>query len=301
MAEITTTEAAPAIPEFWLMKAIGRLRAATVMTRLVTTDFSETEISRKGDTVNVTKRGDVTVRDKAEGTDITSDAPSNTGIAVVLDKHKYVSWTLEDNAGSKAIDDAVNYVQDAMDALIEAVEGDLLNLYSDVAADVGVAGNDISDAIVLDARKVLNDQKAPATGRNLVVSSKDDRALLAIDKLTDPRTPDGAQALREAALGRYAGFDIYMSQLVKTTAGPPTTTHNLAFHKNAFYLVTRPLALPDQRSGVVTAIMTDPVTGITLRYSRQYSIAALATVHVIDILYGVKSVDEDRYAVEVLS
>lgn len=301
MAEITTTEAGAAIPEFWLGKAIGRLRANTVMARLVTTDYSETQIANRGDTVNVTKRGDVTVRDKAEGTDITSDAPSNTGVAVVLDKHKYVSWTLEDNAGSKAIDDAVNYVQDSMDALVEAVETDLLGLYSDVANSVGAAGSDVTDATVLDARKQLNDQKCPQMGRSIIVSSKDDRALLAIDKLTDPRTIEGAQALKEAALGRYAGFDIFMSQLVTETAGPPTNTHNIAFHKNAFYLVTRPLITADPRSGAISVIMTDPVTGITLRYTRQYSIAQLATVHVIDVLYGVKSVDEDRYAVEVLS
>lgn len=301
MAEITTTEAGPAIPEFWLGKAIGRLRANTVMTRLVTSDFNETEIANRGDAINVTKRGDVTVRDKTEGTDITSDAPSNTNVKVELDTHKYVSWTLEDNAGSKAIDNAVDYVMDAMDALVEALEGDLLNLYSDVANDVGTAGSDISDATVLDARKTLNDQKAPMTGRNMIVSSKDDRALLAIDKLTDPRSVEGAQALNEGAIGRLHGFDIFMSQLVKTSGSAPTNTHNLAFHKNAFYLVTRPMVLADPRSGAVSVVMTDPVTGITLRYTRQYSIAQLGTVHVIDVLYGVKSVDEDRYAVEVLS
>ncbi len=301
MAEITTTEAGPAIPEFWLMKAHGRLRAQTVLSRLVTTDVDETEIAERGDTVTVNKRGDVTARDKTEGTNITSDAPSNTKVAVTLDTHKYVSWTLEDNAGSKAIDDAVNYVQDSMDALVEAMESDIAGLYTGIANSVGTAGSDITDATVLDARKTMSDQKCPASGRNLVVSTKDDRALLAIDKLTDPRSEAGSRALREAQLGRLNGFDVYWSQLIEESGSAPVNTHNLAFHPLAFYLVTRPLKRPDPRSGVTVATMTDPLTGVTLRYLKQYSIDKLATVHVIDLLYGVADVDSARYAVEVLS
>jgi hypothetical protein len=270
------------------------------MANLVTRDASE-EVAEQGDTVNVIKRGDVTVRDKTEGSDITSDSPSNSKVPVVLDTHKYVSWELEDNASSKAVDNALEYIEDAMIGLAEVIDQDLLDLYSDVANDVGTAGQDITDSTVLDARQQLNDQKCPMTGRNMVVSSKDDRALLAIDKLTDPRSVEGGQALREAQIGRLHGFDVFMDQNVRTSGSSPLITHNLAFHRNAFYLVSRQLEQPEQASGVVSSTMVDPVTGIAMRYLRQYSIKGLATTHVLDVLYGVKSVDEDRYAVEVLA
>ncbi|MDZ7703355.1 MAG: P22 phage major capsid protein family protein [Trueperaceae bacterium] len=295
---ISDTEADAAYPEFWLATAIGALRANTVMANLVRRDASS-ELADEGDIVNVTKRGDVTVRDKTEDTPIQTDSPSNTKVPVAMDTHKYVAWTLEDTSDAKAVDEAVEYVEDAMIGLAEAIDSDLLTLYSDVANDVGEGGQDITDSTILDARKQLNDQKAPMSGRNLVVSSKDDRALLAIDKLSDGSTPEGGQALREAQLGRIYGFDAFMDQNVQTSGSNPTITHNLAFHRNAFYLVSRTLKTSPE--GAVSTVMTDPVTGMAFRYTRQYSIDDLATKHVIDVLYGVKSVDENRYAVEVLA
>ncbi|MEM1350006.1 MAG: P22 phage major capsid protein family protein [Myxococcota bacterium] len=298
---ITTTEVDPGIPEFWLAQAIGFLRAQAMMARLVRRDVSD-QVQTVGDTVNIIKRGSLTVRDKAEGSAITSDSPADSKVAVLLDRHKYVSWFVEDRAASVAVDAAIDYIEDGMGGIAEAIEADLLGLYADIANDVGTGGTNLTLATLLAARQQLNVQRAPMQGRALIISPKDEVALLNSELLVaaDKRGDDG-KALREAMMGRIYGFDAYMSQLVPSTGSGPATTHNVAFHRNAFALVSRPLGMPEQGTGVRATVMTDPVTGVAMRYTRQWDSTQLATRHTIDVLYGVKSIDEDRHAVEVLT
>lgn len=314
MANITTTEVADAMPQFWAARAIGALSANLVMANLINRDASA-DIAQAGDTINIVKRGAITVKDKSANTAVVPDAPSNTKIPVVLNKHKYVSWHLEDNASAKAIADAVNYVQDGMVAIAEAIETDVLELVSAIANEVGTGGTDIDDTTILQARLQLNLQKCPMMGRNMIISPKDEIALLSLDKFTSAeKRADGGNALTEAELGRIYGFNCYMSQLVDVTPGDPgdpdalpdpipatpAITHNIAFHRDAFVLAMRGLPLPAPGSGAIGSVIVDPRTGITLRYTRQWDADALATKHVIDVLYGVAAVDEDRLAVEVL-
>jgi hypothetical protein len=301
MANITQTSVDPAIPEFWLALALGYLKANLMMARLVRRD-GDSVVAEHGDTINITKRGGLTVRDKVEDTDVTADAPSNTKIAVVLDQHKYVSWHLEDTASAKAIDAAVDYVQDAAAGLAEAIETELLKLHANIANDVGQAGKALGFAELMAARKQLNDQKCPMMGRKLIVSSKDEISLLDTDRIIESNKNGGdGSVLEEAMLGRILGFDTYMSQLVEVTSGTPDTTHNIAFHGDAFMLATRPLALPEPGSGAIGQILVDPDTNIAMRYTRQWDARQLKTQHVLDVLFGVKAVDEDRLAVEVKS
>jgi hypothetical protein len=65
----------------------------------------------------------------------------------------------------------------------------------------------------------------------------------------------------------------------------PYGSMNVAFHRDALALVTRPLALPDSRMGVMSAIV--PHNGIGMRVLMQYDINAGGTVVNCDILAGV--------------
>ena len=65
----------------------------------------------------------------------------------------------------------------------------------------------------------------------------------------------------------------------------PDGALNLAFHRDALALVTRPLALPDSRMGVMAAVV--PHNGIGMRVLMQYDINAGGTVVNCDILAGV--------------
>jgi len=69
----------------------------------------------------------------------------------------------------------------------------------------------------------------------------------------------------------------------------PLGSLNLAFHRDALALVTRPLALPDTRMGVMAAVV--PHNGIGMRVLMQYDINAGGTVVNCDILAGVAVLD----------
>lgn len=69
----------------------------------------------------------------------------------------------------------------------------------------------------------------------------------------------------------------------------PAGALNLAFHRNAIALVTRPLAIPNNAMGVLSHVGV--YNDIAMRVSMQYSIANGGTVVVLDILAGVAVLD----------
>ena len=78
------------------------MKANTVMANLVNRDYSDA-VATKGDVVNVIQRGNLVVNDKQTGKQITLQTPTNSKIPVTLDKHKEISWLIEDTASAKAI------------------------------------------------------------------------------------------------------------------------------------------------------------------------------------------------------
>ena len=71
----------------------------------------------------------------------------------------------------------------------------------------------------------------------------------------------------------------------------PAGAMNLAFHRNAIALVTRPLAIPNNAMGVLSHVGV--YNDIAMRVSMQYSIASGGTVVNLDILAGVAVLDQN--------
>jgi len=89
---------------------------------------------------------------------------------------------------------------------------------------------------------------------------------------------------------------VYLDRPLAITVGSaaeaypgPVGSMNLAFHRDALALVTRPLALPDTRMGVMSAVV--PHNGIGMRVLMQYDINVGGTVVNCDILAGVAVLD----------
>lgn len=297
---IDLTHVDAAIPKFWANLALGALKANTVMSQLVNRDYDEA-VATKGDTVNITKRGNLVVNDKATGQQIQLQTPANSKIPVLLDKHKEISWLIEDTASAKAIQDAVNYVTDAAIKLGEQIDRDLLNLYSKLALSTGTQGTALEIAGILDAREKLNVAKAPMTDRVFVVHPKDETSLLKLEQFTNASwNDDNAIALREAIIGRKYGFTFLMDQQVpQTGTAGSIETHNMAFHKDAFVLVTRPLPAPPAGSGAISSIIE--VDGISVRVTRSYSQKDGGMLWTLDCLYGVAGLNTDTHGVHVLT
>lgn len=289
MANITRSVADTAgfIPQVWANRALDVLRSNIVLARTVTKD-TDYEPAFVGKTLNVPYPGTFTAADKAADTAATAQTPSSgTSVAVTLNKHKYVDFIVEDVARAQSSNELLDrFVQPAAIALAEAVEDDLFALYSSYAS-IGTSGTDLSAATILDARKALNDAKAPEQGRAIVMSTKDEVALLGDTDLTNYFAFGQNAAVAEGSIGRLYGFDLFVSQRVPVVSGTPNSTKNLAVVPDAMMLATRPFMPAPAGSGVQTSSLVDPASGLSIRVQYQYSMADRGTRVGFDILYGV--------------
>lgn len=284
------------IPQIWAQESLENLYNNIVMAGLVHRDF-ENIPAAKGNIINTRKPGTFVANDM--GSTITVQDATAANVAVTLNKWKEVSFELSDKDLTLAMADLVPiYVAPAMEAIAQQIDKDLLALYADVSTSVGTAGTDASKATVVAARKALNEQKVPFNNRRLVLSAKDESALIALPEFSSAeKVGDDGTAMREASLGRIFGLDTFLDQNVPLVAGTPNTTYNMAFHRNAFALVTRPLEMP-RTQGVNAAVVN--YKGLGLRAMVGYDINKKAHVVSIDILYGVKTLNADL-AVKVLA
>lgn len=299
MANITVTEATGFIPEIWAAVALGALKANTVMLPLVNHDF-ENEFHKIGDILNIPRRGTLTVNDKAANTDITLQTPATDTIPLTLNKHKDVSFAVEDIAQAQANQDIIaGYVTDAMIALAHQIDDDILALYSGFSTtplDARTGSGGVTVAKIIEAQRLMNKALVPQEGRSIVWGEDAAAELLALNQFTNAQyDPANATALQNATLGRKYGFTHYMDQRVPQTGGE---VKNLAFHRNAIMFATRPLATPPDGHGVVTTTMSENGIGIRVMYG--YSILKKAMVVSLDVLYGVAE-ERDNHGLVIRS
>lgn len=80
-------------------------------------------------------------------------------------------------------------------------------------------------------------------------------------------------------------------EVVTFTLTGAAKSQNLYWHRNAFALATAPLSTIGNELGARIAVVSDPVTNLSLR-SRMYYVGGSSQVEVaLDILYGVKTLD----------
>ncbi|MCK9461595.1 MAG: hypothetical protein M0R80_18355 [Proteobacteria bacterium] len=297
---IQQTDVADGIPVVVAGLTLKYLKNNTVMARLVRRDW-DNEVASYGDTVRITKMTGLTVKTKSGGSQYEAQELNDAKVDVVLNQHKYVGFLIEDIAAFLA---KPQYQEDLMNegvsVIAEEIDGQLLALYSEATGDVGSAGVDATADILVDARKVLTDAKAPSANRYVVWSAKDAAALLKVEKFTNSQWVAGnGEALVEGSLGRKYGFDQFECQGVKETGeGSPISTHNIAFQKGAFALVTRPLRVPNPGTGTVGQVVNADGIGLRVMTSYQHKDGGYFTT--IDVLFGVKTV-RPELAVEVLT
>lgn len=216
------------VAQRWANESMAILVENIQMAGLVYRDF-ENIISDSGDTVNTRKPGEFRAKNKTVNSNIGLQDIAATNIPVVLNQHIYVSFLIRDREQARAFEDLVTeYLKPAMIALARRIDRMLLGqaprfLRTDTN-QAGKLGTDASVASILKARKNLNDNKCPLEGRKLVISSKDEAALLALDTFINAaKVGDNGTALREASLGRRLGFDVFMCQNVCSVTGASDT------------------------------------------------------------------------------
>ncbi len=291
MANITNTilDTSGFIPQAWAMRALDVLRSRIVLAKIVTKDSDMGEAGWQGKTLNVGYPGTFAAQDKAAGVAVTAQAPTGGAtVSLTLSKHKVVDFMVEDYGAAQANGDALSrYVDPAVIALAEQLETDLFGLYTSfTGTSVGTSGTDIASATIRTARKNLNDAKAPMQDRHLVVSDKDEIALLGDANLANYYAFSNNAGIEQGTLPPLYGFNVHVSQLVPAVAGTPVSTKNLAFHKSAIMLAMRPFRDIPAGSGVATATVVDEDSGIAIRVLKQYKAEYRAEYVGFDILYG---------------
>ena len=215
------------VPEVWAQETLAILEENMVIGQLVHTDF-EDEIASFGDTVNTRKPGEFTAKRKGVNDDVTVQNATATKVAVVLNQHVHTSFVIKDGEESKSFKDLVTeYLGPAAKSLAEHIDrvllGQVLQFRAhQVALDPVTPADDIKD-LILDLRGMMNVNKVPVRGRNLILTTATETEALKLELfISADKIGDEGNAMQEAALGRKLGFDTYMCQ---NTPGITTGTY----------------------------------------------------------------------------
>jgi hypothetical protein len=296
MANITTTEAADVIPTIVAAQALGYLRANIVLARLVARDWDD-EVASYGQTVKVPLRGALSVNDKAANTVVTLQNPSTTTLNVTLNKHKEVSFLIEDLAKALARPEMIQgYMQDGIAVIAEQIDSDLASLYSGFSQslDATAGAGGLGEGTFREARRLLNSAKVPLGGRWAVLHEDAEAEYLGVERFINrdyAETLGGAMA--NAYTGRAMGFDVYLDQKITVAT---SECKNLFGHRNAAVLATRPMPQAEAGIGVRQVSMSEE--GVGLRVTMSYNPDHLGYQVTIDVLYGFAE-QRDNHAVVV--
>lgn len=220
------------IPELWNARLLYALEKAHVATNLVNRNY-EGEIRNHGDTVHINTIGAITVKSYIKNTDI--DAPetlTTTDQTLVIDQAKYFNFQVDDvdkvQAAGELVDTAMGRaayaladVSDAYLLGVIAAGAAAGNTIGSAAAPVALTASNVYENIVKLKTK-LDKANVPNTGRTIVVPPDVHSLLLLDDRFAKSTATAGQEALINGLVGRIAGFDVYMSNNVKTGTGTDT-------------------------------------------------------------------------------
>lgn len=267
-------------PDIIAREALMVLRNNAVMANLVHRDYSDEFVNGIGDTITIRKPASFVAKEY-NGTIDVQDATEGS-VAVKMDKHLDVSFAVTSKQMAMEIEDfSKQLLVPAMQAFSDKVDKYLLGLASEITQKVDATDSIQSD--VVDTRAYLTKNAAPLTERRFVYGTETEAELLKTDLfISAEKVGDEGTALREASLGRKFGMDFYVDQNADGIG-----VDAMAFHKNAFALVTRPLALP---MGAANA-STVNYDGFGLRVVIGYDLDKKTDTVSIDMLCGVKTLD----------
>lgn len=286
----------PHHPVMVAQEALNVLRANAVLAGLVYRDF-EDEVKTMGDTVQVPVIGALSASNKAIGSDYTIADATSTKVDVVLNKHKHATFIVEDIEKAFARGDVIGaYGKSAMAAIVDAVDADIAGLYSGLSQTQGADGTAIDAAGMRTARKTLSDAKAPQSDRYFVAGTEAYTQLLGEAEFTSVEKYGASTPVMEGELGKIYGFRVFENQNIVTATGD----HNLAFHKHAFGLAVRPLPAAPAGMGVQSAVVSDPISGLSVRVLMSYNARRGGVETTVEILYGVAEL-RDTLAVDVIT
>src|SRR5579859_4530337 len=168
---ITSANVANAIVKLVAVDALPALMGNLVMGNLVNRDYEPT-LAQAGDTVNIPIPPTLVANNIAEGGTVQTQNPNLGNAAIVLNTHAEATFQIPDVTKVLAVPDLLKlYMQPAVVALAEKIEGDLLNLYSQFSSNspVGSAGAPLTEDTIDAAETTLFQAKVPARASKYLV------------------------------------------------------------------------------------------------------------------------------------
>lgn len=197
---------------------------------------------------------------------------------VPLDAHFFTKFSIPDGEYQQSFKTHVNLrLAPAMIALARCVDLTVMEKLQYHQGAIAV-GTEVRD-IILDARKSLNEQRAPVHGRQAILPPAWECDLLR-DDLFVHDTP--AYSHISSTTGRFLGFDTYTDSACK---------QGLAFHRQAAAMICRPLSLPPDFHGVRATVQHHD--NLSIRCIMQYNMMRQCTDVTLDMLTGTTLLDEN--------
>ena len=271
------------IPEIWADGIYKYFERKSVFRGLVD-DYSAL-VSGKGygDAINIPELSLISASAKSAGADVSYDATATTTTQLSLNKHKYVAKLFEDIALIQSEADLVSkYTRMMGEALARQVDADIWSELESLEDSLALGTDDVITAAEFEsALATLGEADVPymdgecamVVNPTLFADILNPSGGIAQYFIRNDAVGEGNRGLRSGMVGSLYGIDVYMSnQVDKANEGGAgaNTISGAIFHKSA----------------VVFAAQQE------VRVQSEYSIDALGTKVVADLLYGVKRIDD---------
>ncbi len=204
------------IPEVWSARLQENLHKSLVFGALCSRNY-EGDISQWGDTVHIPNLADITVRTYDPSQELADpDELSGTDVVLTIDHGAYYNFFLNDvDAAQSRADVMDSAMRNAAFRLAEDAESYIL---SAIRKDAGIKKTGAVPtkeeggiyALLIAIKNELDLKHVPRYGRKLIIPVSVEGQLLLDDHFIGASAA-GEARLAEGAIGRAAGFDIFVS------------------------------------------------------------------------------------------
>lgn len=298
MPAITGDNIAAAIVRLVAAQALPVLETNLFMARLVNRNY-ESVLASAGASIDIPIAPSLAANNLAETGSVQTQNPGLGNATVTLNSHVESSFFIPDVTKALTnVDLMRTFMQPAMLAIAERIEGDLLGLYPlfTYNASVGAANTAPTEQVIDDIDSAFFKAKVPANSPKYCACSADFYAAVRqINRFSEVNKIGSGEAIITGEFGLLKNVQFFRSQLITAVS---TTTSNLAFAPDAIALVTRRLDTPLPGTGAVATYVE--AYGIGMRVTMSYNPNTMGQQFTVDILYGVGAV-RNQAGVLVLS
>tara|TARA_R100000773_G_C4220968_1_gene119802 strand:+ start:3808 stop:4704 length:897 start_codon:yes stop_codon:yes gene_type:complete len=267
------------IPEIWGEGIYKYFERKSVFRGLVDDYSAVFSGAGFGDVLHIPEISLISASDKSAGSDVSYDATSTTETQLTVNKHKYVAKLFEDVLEIQSNADMVERYSRMMgEALSRQVDSDIWTELQSLEDSLNLSADDtLTAAKFEEALATLGEADVPymdgdvsmVVNPTLFADILNPAAGIAQYFIRNDAVGEGNRGLRSGLVGSLYGMDVYMSNTI-STGGNQNTISGAIFHKSA-------VAFASQQD---------------VRVQSEYSIDALGTKVVADLLYGVKRIDD---------